>query len=249
MKYLLITLTIANTLLFAGTSKAQVTGDTSGFVQKLTWIEEVYYRTSFLSFDVAYYYEELDSTGTIRDTMTGSCKINGNHFWSQMDSVEMMQNDYDRIAVYKEDSIMQLDMPIAMSSNLFKVNLYDTLFQKLNVDRVEISTVGKKYKMKFVFRSDAPYMSYELLFDTATYYIAEIQYQVKKSLFITPPEGSSLPLPNDFITVRTVFTNYQTGAFAESVFLSSRYFNKQNNQVTPVSPYTGFSVINNNVED
>lgn len=243
---------IIGILFFMVTSTTVVNGQSladTTFYTTLARIQEAYWTGSYIQFKVGYSYLERDSTGVVSDTMTISYQINKENFYMIGDSVESMQNGTYRVTVYNQDSLMQVERPTSIQYQLFKVNIDDNDFKEAFVSGFTKTDTAGYRKVGIVFNSNAPYLNYEIIYDTSTYQIYSVLYRMKKGNYLTPAsESLLLSVPEGFISVYLKFSGFAANAFGDAVFEQGRFFTSQNGKLLPVSPYLNFELINSIVE-
>ena len=177
-------------------------------------IQAAYYLTDHISFDANYYYEDVDSV-TVRDSAFASYKMYGDKFRIIFDSMEVVQNDKYFCSIYHDSKIMLVQKPGSMAKQLMQIDVRDTLFQQLAMSGMTAVDSSGYSKIILQLDSDAPYNSYEIVYNKTTFHILYIKYSLKKDLNI-----ESGKMINIFIA----FGNYQTGAFTDSVFSTDNLF-------------------------
>lgn len=225
----------------SGHAFTQNSVDSFRFINELFQIENAFLSANHLSFGVRLYLEDHDTTSLVTDTIYGSGIIHGENYYLIMDSVEQVQNENYKVSVFHHDSIMQVESRSSLYKTLFRLDLYDRVFQELNVTGVQFSDSGPIRTMSFDFLRDAPYISFELQYDTVTRFITSLTYKAKKSIYLTPISG---PMPASVLTVKVLFLGYSTGSCNDSVFGTARFFKSENGGLTPVTPFSGFELIN-----
>lgn len=226
------------------TSKAQVP-DSIRFLQEISRIQAAYSDTSGLVFKSTYYYESFDGDYSEFDTMTAAYQFKGEMMSFSMDSVHIVQNDQYQVVVYHLDSMMQVNTPVDMHKTMLQANFYDSLFYQMNIGGVTITDFGAVRKLKFTFLGNSPYSKYEISYDTANYRLSSVEYMVKQTM--SPSTGSAYTGP--YISIKINYSNYSTTQLADNIFSTDQFFVRQNGVLTAVSPYTGFSIINQSVEE
>lgn len=226
-------------------SYGQTLPDSVKYINDLFRVEKAYSDTTYLKFKITYYYEEWDTHGPTRDTLTGVYQLHGDKMYFNMDSVLMIQNEQFRIVVYNLDSMMEVSTPKQLYTKIFQSDLYDTLFRQLNIQNVVLTDTGASRKLSFKFHPYSPYVSYDLIYDTTNYRLTHVMYMIKKGIVETGPGV----IPSQYVSIKIVFSNYDTAAFSDSIYGSSQFFTRQNGVFVVVSPYNGFELINTTVED
>lgn len=203
-----------------GVSLVAHSQDSTDATTELLKLQAVFQNISYTSFDVNYYYEEDDSSGVLRDTLTGVYKVDKDRFYYMLDSVIQIQSDLYHVTVDKDNKIVYLERPYFSYTSVLQSNIMDSVFMENYVDQMLLADSSGYRKLTIQFRDEAPYTDYELLYDVNSFQPASIKFTIKKEA----PEGS----PPQYAKVRIIFSNYQTGTFDDSVFSTSWIFNRQN---------------------
>lgn len=225
---------------------SQVTPPQNPFWE-LTKLNAVFADTGKISFNVAYYYEQADSSGISRDTVNGSYKLWGQKFYAMIDSNEVVQNETYNVSVDHPGQLMLVGSPKPVFPSVIQLNLIDQEFMDNYIDDITISDSGKTRKLSVVFKPYAPFSSYSLSFDTTTYWVKCIDFKIRGALPENDAFGNTMPLPNYYTQVKVVFTNFQTGAFAASVFDVSRFFKQADGVFVVNPPYSDYEIFDNGV--
>jgi len=219
--------------------------DDTTYYKELNKIEGSYWTSGKLDIKISYYYKEVDSTGSITDTMIISCQAQRDSFYMVADSIEQMQNESYRVVVYNQDSIMQISNPTPFYYNLVNQNLLSSEFRDLYILGYAKTDSGNCRKLSVQFKNTSPYIRYDITYDTATNFIKSIDCIVKKGDYLTPPSESMLmSQPEGFISIKQVFVTGVISSFDAPFFDSSRFFTIQNGVYKPVAPYVNFELFN-----
>jgi hypothetical protein len=193
-----------------------------------------------ISFNAAYYYEDYDSSGYKRDTLRGLYKINGQQYYAQLDSSFIIQNSFYNISVNKKDSTIIIGRPQAIIPALMQNDMMNPTLQSVYLSKIVLSDSLNTRKMSFVFNDNSPYSAYELSYDTVTYNLNYVKYRLRHYKIFDP-----LGLQSTYYTqVYLALSNYQLGAFTDSVFDTSVYISTLNEVFTPVPAYSSFTIFN-----
>jgi len=192
---------------------------------------------SHISFNVAYYYEQSDTAGLMRDTISGIYKINGKKYYAKIDSTEIVQNDFYNVAVNKKDSVIIIGRTKTVFPAVMNTDILDPTLQSSYISGIVLSDSANTRKIRFLFKNMAPYSSYELVFDTVTYRMSHLSYKLKHY-------GIGAGNSAHYTLISVVFSNYQTNLFTDNVFDTSIYFTRQNGSFVSVPPYSAFEIIN-----
>jgi hypothetical protein len=229
----------------AGSSVSAQAIDDTTYYKELNKIESSYWTSGRLDIKISYQYLEVDSTGSITDSMIISCWAHRDSFYMVADSVEQMQNGSYRVVVYNQDSIMQISNPTPFYYNLVNQNLLSSEFRDLYILGYTKIDSASCRKLSVQFKNTSPYIRYDITYDTATNFIQSIDCVVKKGDYLTPPSESMLmSQPEGFISIKQSFITGVVSSFDAPFFDSGRFFTIQNGVYKPVTPYVNFELFN-----
>ena len=209
--------------------------DTTRLWRELLKLEAVFRDTTHLGFNATIYLTDVD-TETIHDTIQMTYKLSKQKYRIEMDSTTIVQNDFYHLTIYDEQDMAVLSRPVGFGLNLFQLNLTDTLFNRLHIERLHATDSAGYRKLSLQFKTESPYTQYEILYDTSNYHVSRIEYDLKKDPF-TP--GST-----DHYHIKIVCSGYQTGAFTDSVFSTNGYFIRKEGLYSLLGDYTSYQLIN-----
>ena len=195
--------------------------DSTDATTELLKLQAVFQNISYTSFDVNYYYEEDDTSGVLRDTLTGVYKVDKDRFYYMLDSVIQVQNDLYHVTVDKDNKVVYVEKPYFSYTSVLQSNIMDSLFMENYVNQMLVTDSSGYRKITIQFKNEAPYQNYELLYSLNSFQPASIKFTLRKEAL--QEEGPQL-----YARVKIVFSNYQTGAFNDSVFLTNWIFNREN---------------------
>ena len=220
----------------ASTPYAQ--GDTTDATTELLKLQAVFENASYVSFNVAYYYEEDDTTGIKRDTLLGTYRVNKDKYYYILDSVEQIQNEQYLITIDKDNEVIYMQRPYASYASVLQSKLMDSVFRNYYVDSMPVIDSGAYRIIKIQFKPEAVYTDYQMVYDTSGLRPATLKYTIKK-------EVSQNPSFQQFIRVKIVFNNFQTGLFDDSIFNIDAIVVRQNGKfvINPTS-YASYSLAN-----
>lgn len=222
---------------------AQVNPDSLRYLQELLLIEQVYDTTYKIWFNTKMTYRDVDSTGVIMDTVLLENSLNGSsfHLAGNWGSIRHIQDDNYRITVLFNDSVITVENRKPVYLNLFGIDLYDTLFQAMNIRGAVFTDNGSVRKMSLVFDSAASFAKYDLYYDTVTHLISKIDYHIRKAYYSVPP--NSHIIDPDLIKVSIEFYDYTAGGAREGFFSTSYYIERAGGKIVGVVPYENFEII------
>lgn len=209
--------------------------DTMELWRELSRLEAVFRDTTHLAFTGTYYLTDVDTT-TSYDTAQIAYKVSKQRYKIVMDSTTIVQNDFYNLAVYSEQHIAVLNRAIHFGLNLLHINLADSIFSQLNIQSLQKTDSLVYRKLSFQFKTGSPYTQFDITYDTTSYHISRIEYDVKKD----PYNSSS----THHYHVKLVCSGYQTGTFNDSVFSTTGYFIHKQGMYYLVAPYTSYRLVN-----
>jgi hypothetical protein len=208
-------------------------------INELAMIHAFYGDTARKSFQCTYFMQDIDSV-TTHDTLIGYYKMHNEKFWIVLDSVESLQDDYYTMTAYHNDSMVFVQRREDFAHRLTHVNLYDPTLRNKFVDSITVQdSTASLRKLKFHFKSGAPYVRYEILYDTA-HKIISINYSVRKY----PYADIEFIRAYYFLNVRMDFTNYQFSGFTDDVFNTTRFAGRENGEFKLTVPYAQYILVN-----
>lgn len=227
---ILKTLAILITLFFSEKSFSQVDSASLCLLDMIR-LKSNYTEGTDLSFNVTFFYTEKDSTGLyVTDSLNGSYKIKGNNFLSNVDSVVQVQNEQYALTIYSDEKILLIQKPDFALKTIFSKDLLDTAFLQLDVSGMTMSNYGANQKKLCVsFKTESPYQSYDMYYDTTTYLVNKIEYKLKQD--------------TDYIKIAMAFSNYSDTPLDNSIFATTSYFTKNGNEYIPTEEYSEYELI------
>lgn len=174
--------------------------------------------TEYLSFSATYYMEDVDST-TVKDTLTASYKINGEQFHIVMDSIESIQNDQYTGTIYFKDSLIVVQKPTPMATQVLQIDVMDTLFQQIAMTGMSATDSGLFRKIVVQFDPEAIYTNYEIVYEKANNHLNYIKYSLRKDLDVESPKRINMTIK---------FSQFNTSTFSDSVFSTDTFFKVEN---------------------
>jgi hypothetical protein len=198
-----------------------------GFAQndalsRMHQLRETYRAKPWISFDVKYTYAAETAPTVITDSSMGNFKINGNHYWCRIDSMEFMQNDSFMVAVYAPEKIMSLSLPSPLYPGITPFANWDSLYQLASLFTTAHSVDAGYKKMTITFNNPIPYKKTEIWYDSTAMLIQKVRYTIHEESITGDYSQSTVNGP--YVVVSMLFQNYQYNAFGASVFYSTNYF-------------------------
>jgi|GEM_PF-2159293 hypothetical protein len=226
-------------LQFAATiSRGQI--DSLQYMKELIRIETALTHRlgEVLKFDAIYYYREVD-TVEIRDTTQYMFFCKENKFSMGGGDIHIVQNDDFMVMIDHEEGSMLLYPPSHFYQRLFQVDLFNEQLRQMNLTGVQITDSANIRHISFTCAPDAILASYDLYYDTDTYYPTKIRYKMRKTVY---DSGSSYPEP-EMISMEVHFFGYASGSASDSVFDMYDIFTRQGGKHIPVGIYASYELI------
>lgn len=190
-----------------------------------------------ISFNTIYYYEDSDSAGITRDTISGIYKINGQNYYATMDSTVVIQNNFYNVTIDKKDSSIIIASPKTIFTTVMTNDILNPVLQSSYVSKILLTDSATTRKLSFVFNDISPYSTYEFLYDTVSYNMISVKYILKHY-------GPTAGVGSYYTQIRVVFNTYQTNVFTDDVFDTSSYLARVNGVFTGVLSYSGYTIFN-----
>ncbi len=218
--------------LFANTALCQFEGTVQGKLEMIN-INSNFTTAPNLSFDVKFFSKQKDSIGAyVTDSISGSYKISNNNLWSMIDSVKSVQNAQYRVTVYEQDSSIYIGQPDDIAKSIFPNNFLDSNFLHNEVSNIVFTNYeDNTKKMTISFKSESPYLSYNLYYNDSTFLLNKMEFDVRET-------------ETDNLTITLVFSNYSTSAIDPTIFSTTPFFTEKNNKYVIAAAYTGYEIIN-----
>ncbi len=238
-KYLRLLILLLSSCFIAALAKANHSDTTNPYFE-INRLMETLETANHISFDISYYYENYDSIGFVRDTSYGQYKINGQQFYARLDSALIIQNAFYNLEINEFDSSLVIGRPKLLLPAIMQNDMMNEDLQSVYLSHI-VSADSLQYRiLNFVLNENAPYKAYSLTFDTSTYFIAAVCYQLRHySIYDT------LPSQNIYYTqIKMVMKNYQLNGFTDAVFDMRDYLNTVNESFAATPAYEKFTIIN-----
>lgn len=215
---------------------------------ELTKLNVVIADTGKLSFDVNYTMEQSDSSGITRDTLTGNYKLWGQKYYAMLDSNEYIQDGNYNVAVDHDGKVMILSGPKEVFPTILQMNIMEPQFLENYVDKITVADTNRFRKICIEFKDNAPYKTYLLYYDTATYFVSCVKLKIRGQIRTVDQFGSYAPEPNYYTLIKVDFTNYQENAFSGSVFDTSKFFTQVNGVYTVKPAYADYEIFDQGLQ-
>lgn len=205
-------------------------------------ITEVYQTAKYLSFDVKYTYARERTPTVVEDSLFVHFKMHDQKYQGTMDNMVFMKNDSVQVAVFLPEQMMTLSLPSEYNEMMLPITQWDSFFTKNNFVSTQEADGGySKITVDYSNLTENPMKKFEMWYDPATYRVYRIRYKIDE----TTVDGALVNegiLSGEAMVVEIRFSNYQTGAFTDSVFNSRNYYSKEGSVYTAATPYSGYEV-------
>jgi hypothetical protein len=144
------------------------------------------------------------------------------------------------MTAYHTDSMVFVQRREDFAQKLTQVNLYDPTLRNSYIDSISVQDSSSVLrKLKFHFKSTAPYAAYDILYDTS-HKIISISYSVKKYPYVDIDVIKAFY----YLKVKMEFTNYQFSGFTDDVFNTSKLAGRENGAFKLAAPYGDYLLVN-----
>jgi hypothetical protein len=202
-------------------------------------------KTPNLNFNLIYYYEEDDTSGVTRDTMSGVSRNNLGRTWMQIDGMKKINNEYYFVLMDTVNKELFISNPQPLTKQYTNSDLTDTTFLSYYVQSISARDSSIFTIVDFVFKETAPYYHYQLIYKNTTLEPVSISYSMKKD----DPNTNGAPLPGPGgaaqygIRLKVVFSNFNSNAVSDSLFTTKQYFIRQNGVFVLQPGYTDYQLV------
>lgn len=207
---------------------------------ELAKINATTYYSDHISFDAKFSYTFPDTSGSLStDTLMGTYKLNMDNYYMLMDSVLVIQNAEYRATIQYRDQVMTVEKPINTFKSILQLNVLDSTFQTTHLSGWTYQDTSSYRKLIAQFKSESMFSKYEMLYDTSTYYPIQVNIQVKNYRY----DEKAGEFIDSYSTIIVRYSNFQTGAFTDSVFSTDTYFKREDGLFKPLSPFSSYEII------
>lgn len=226
-------------LLASGNNYAQQ-GTASEAKEVLQRLADRYRAATCLSFNVSYYYATEEAPAVYIDSLQGSFKMNGNHYWYEIAGTESLYSDQYAVVLYKEDKMMYLAKPAANMAN--PVSSLDSFLKADKYVTCHVEHEKKFSKLVLDFIGKGPCKRAEYLIDNQTGFIARMRSLVKSELLYDPAVLSQVENNDSWSVVEMRFDNYREKSFDDKALDVAKYFKKEGKEYITVAPYETYKI-------
>ena len=216
--------------------------DNSQVACELKKLSETYKAKPSLSFHISYYYADEQTPAIYLDSLKGSFKLHGNHFWYELNETEAMSGDNYIVMLFKEDQIMYLAKPGSEAKGLNPLSSLDSFVIDTNNVKGSIQEYQYERKISLSFTPGSKYKTIEYFISKETGLINRMINVVESGALF---DENVQPLTNtnsSYAIVEIILSEYQTTEPAEKDFNTNRYFKKEGSDYVPVPPYESYKI-------
>lgn len=212
-------------------------------IKKMEALSRTYKEADHLSFDVTYRYATEQQPGRYIDSLQGSFKLNGSHYWYSLDNTEFLGNDSIMLTVFKEDKLITINgtpatqsaMPVAIVDSVLLMNRYSS---------VDITQSKQEESISIDFEPGLMYKKIQYVIDPQTGFLSKVIATIRSSEMYDPAVKGMFESKNEYGILELVFSNYRTKAFDNTAFSSGKYLQKSGNQLKAGGAYNGYKIYN-----
>lgn len=188
-------------------------------------------------YNVTYYYEEDDSAGVVRDTLSGMIKCNEGRTWMQLGSMKKISNEYYFMLIDTANMEMYVSNPQPLTMQYATSELTNHKFVSAYVDTMTADDSSDCVIIKIQFKESAQYNDYEVIYKPSSFEMVSLSYSMKKESDTTNWVGSTLPE----IRLKIAFSSLS--ASDEDIYNTKQYFIRKNGVLALQPAYAGYQLI------
>jgi hypothetical protein len=205
-------------------------------------------KNEYINFNIAYYYEEDDSSGVSYDTLAGESSVYMGRSYMRLDGMKRVNNEYYNALVDTINKEIYVTKPEPLTKQYMKANFTDPAFYNNYVDSASVTDSSSFKIINFFFKPTAPFNAYKIVYSTTTLQPAYIYYSLKKDdgLDGSPP----LPGPGGgggggtpAIRLKIVFSSFNLNANNPELFVTDKWFTRQNGVLTLQPAYSDYTIV------
>lgn len=208
-------------------------------VSELTKLSQGFKFQAGLSFRVAYYHARINAPGHFLDSLKGSFKLKGNHFWYDLNETEAMGSDKYVVFLFKEDEMMYLAKPASMQS-LNPLTVLDSMLSQSGQMQGKIESLLSEKKITLTFPPGSNTKEITYYIDNQSGMLTRMTSIVASKTLLD--ENADARAEEPYAIVDAFFSEYKTGDFSESFFNYEKYFQKVGPDYIPVAPYHSYKI-------
>lgn len=204
-------------------------------------LAELYTALGPMSFSVSYYYADEQAPKQYLDSIKGTFKIQGKHFWYKLNETEAMSSDEYIVMLFKEDMIMYLAKPAATIKDINPLSLLDSFFINNKQLQGSVEEIQEGKKITILFTAGHKYKKIEYYINKKTGLISRMLSVVESSEMFDSASSNRSDTSSSYAIVEVVFGDYQKSVDTKN-FNAGKYFRKEGANYVPVYPYESYKI-------
>lgn len=238
---------LAVSILVAGCCIPAVAGiitmarDTTEPMLELTKVYEANRTKDAAIMNFRYDVEEVNGAVTNRDTLSLQCRFEEDKYEFTVGKIMQVQEGLYKLTFYQEDSMVYVENAAGLPvfQPLFQINVFDVTLHTKYMDTITVTDSANTRKITFLFKPQAPYISYNIVYEKSSYLVKRIMYIMRKEI---APANTVGYTPSKFrrITITRNANTTQPGALP---IAASQYITRQNGVLGLKAPYTNYRII------
>jgi len=215
--------------------------DKQKIIRELTAVIENYRNPHYLSFDILYTYANEKQPSVLLDTLKGSFKISGVQYWYSLDQTEAVGDSHYVVMLFKDDQVMYITKPSAVSVTQNPVVLMDSVL--LNSDSIQAywSSTPKQKRITIQFSPGMKYKTIEYEIDPSNF-ITKMKCIVRANELYDPSVKELIEDSDTYAIIETTFKNYKRGGVYTNQLDVKKYFKKEGNEFIPLPPFENYKI-------
>jgi hypothetical protein len=216
-------------------------------MQELLRLRSFLDKSQNLNFNLAYYYEEDDSSGVVKDTLIGESSVLMGKSYSRLNGLKRVNNEYYNALIDTVNKEIYVNKPEPMTQQYMSANFTDPTFYNYYVDTTIVSDSGAFRIINISFKETAPFRSYKIVYSITSLQPAYLQYNMKKGeddnnppIPGPPGGGGGTTIPS--IRLKVVFSNFNTNANPATKFSTDVWFTRQNGVLVLQPAFSSYTI-------
>jgi hypothetical protein len=210
--------------------------DTTDANMDLLMLNAVINQPGYLGFTVTCVADHVSLFDNRHDTLSGQVKIKGQKVYVQLDSTLQVQNDLYNAIIQHANGTIFLRKKKPVRQAMWQLDLLDRSFVNGYVQRMYTVDSAAFKKITVDFKPGFPYLSYEMVYDTAQLLPVCIKYKLKRE------DGTTA---GGYDLYHYHFSGFSTTAFSDAIFSTDPFFTKENGAWKLTAPYTQYKIADN----
>jgi hypothetical protein len=229
---------MAAAVFFTGAAIAQ----TPDAMRELLSLNQLLAQSPDLNFNIAYYYEEDDSSGIGRDTMTGTASVSHNKSYMRLNGLKKINNEYFNAIIDTVNQEIYVSDPEPAVQHIMNAQFTSASFMNYYVDTAVITDSSGYRIISISFKEAAPFNWYKVCYSISGRKPAYIQYSMKKD--------SDTQNVIQATRLKVVFSNYQEGEVpVNSRYDTNTWFVRRNGQLTLQPDFSAYTITDLTTKD